>query len=172
LDRHRPQAGQQDLRGWEWRYLWKNSDGDALFRLCQTNSLVCSLSVSHDGRWLAVGEAVDSRVSIWDLRSRRKIAQLPAGDAEVYLAFSPNASWLAYSSISGPPTNRLSRVQLWDATKQSILAEIPLGARCLGLVFAADGQTLVTATAEPDPRIALWKVPEGTPLRSFEKNVA
>ena len=149
----------------------EESEGDALFRLCQTNSLICSLSASHDGRWLAVGEAVESGVSIWDLRSRREVAQLPAGDAEVYVAFSPNASLLAYSSISGPPTNRLAKVQLWDAKEQSNVAEIPLGARCLGLVFAADGQTLVTATAEPDPRIALWKVPDGAPLASFKKNV-
>ena len=119
-----------------------------------------------------MGEAIESGVSIWDLRLRRKVAHLPAGDAEVYVAFSPNAPWLAYSSISGPPTNRLAKVQLWDAKEQSIVAEIPLVARCLGLVFAADGQTLVTATAEPDPRIALWKVPEGVPLASFKKNVA
>jgi WD40 repeat protein len=89
----------------------------------------------------------------------------------VYLAFSTKASLLAYSSISGPPTNRLAKVQLWDATKESIKAEIALGARCIGLVFAADGETLVTATAEPDARIALWTVPEGAPLRSFKKNV-
>jgi serine/threonine protein kinase/WD40 repeat protein len=171
LDRHRPPTGQQDLRGWEWRYLWQNAQGDALFRLCQRNRRLWSLAASSDGRWLALGEANESGVSVWDLPSRREVAYLPAGDALTNVAFSPTEPLLAFSSISGPPANRLAKVQLWDATKQEIVVEIPLGARCLGLVFAADGQTLVTATGEPDPRIALWKVPEGAPLASFKKNV-
>jgi serine/threonine protein kinase/WD40 repeat protein len=171
LNSHRPQAGQEDLRGWEWRYLWQYAQGNASHRLCQSSSLVCSLSVSHDGKWLAVGEANKSGVSVWDLGSRREVAHWPAGDAEVLAAFSPTSPLLAFSSLSGPPANRLAKVQLWDANKREIVGEIPLGARCRALVFAADGQTLVTATEAPDPRIALWKVPEGAPLASFEKNV-
>ncbi len=34
LNRQRPQSGQQDLRGWEWRYLWQQCRSDALFTLC------------------------------------------------------------------------------------------------------------------------------------------
>ena len=33
LDRHRPEAGQEDLRGWEWRHLWGRCQSDAMFRL-------------------------------------------------------------------------------------------------------------------------------------------
>ena len=29
LNRQRPQPGQKDLRGWEWRYLWQQTRSDA-----------------------------------------------------------------------------------------------------------------------------------------------
>ena len=172
LNRHLPQAGQQDLRGWEWRYLWQNAQGDASFRLCQTNGLVCSLSASHDGRWLAVGEAFESGVSVWDLRSRREVARFAGRRCRsVCGVFSelppcwPTRPFPALRPTGGPRCN--CGIQRSRASSP----RSHWAARCLGLVFAADGQTLVTATAEPDPRIALWKVPAGAPLASFEKNV-
>jgi hypothetical protein len=33
LDRHRPQPGEEDLRGWEWRYLWQLTRSNALATL-------------------------------------------------------------------------------------------------------------------------------------------
>jgi len=33
LDRHRPQPGEEDLRGWEWRYLWQLTRSSALVTL-------------------------------------------------------------------------------------------------------------------------------------------
>jgi serine/threonine protein kinase/WD40 repeat protein len=172
LASHRPQPGQADLRGWEWRYLWQQTQGDVQFQLCRRNSLLFSLTASFDGRLVALGEAIEGRVSVWDLRSRREVAHLPAGDSEVYVAFSPTAPLLAFSSISGPPTERLAKVQLWDSENQRLVGEILLGARCLGLAFSADGHLLATATAEPEQQIALWQVPGGNKLASFNKPVA
>jgi hypothetical protein len=76
LDRHRPQPGQKDLRGLEWRYLWDQSRSDAEFDLCQRSSDIHSLAASHDGRWLAVGETHRGGVEIWDLPTRRVLARL------------------------------------------------------------------------------------------------
>src|SRR5262249_5064101 len=33
LERHRPQPGEEDLRGWEWRYLWQLTRSGALTTL-------------------------------------------------------------------------------------------------------------------------------------------
>ena len=49
LNRQRPQPGQKDLRGWEWRYLWQQTRSDALFTLCRIDSEIQSLAVSPDG---------------------------------------------------------------------------------------------------------------------------
>ena len=55
LNRQRPQPGQKDLRGWEWRYLWQQTRSDALFTLGQESSEIFSLAVSPDGSLLAAG---------------------------------------------------------------------------------------------------------------------
>ena len=85
LNRHRPAGESQfsnsksqipaDLRGWEWRYLWQQCQSDALFTLCQLSNEVSALSVSHDGKWVAVGEDGDHGASLWDLRARQEIAR-------------------------------------------------------------------------------------------------
>jgi cell division protein FtsL len=54
LNRQRPQPGQKDLRGWEWRYLWAQTHSDALATLCQKSEIE-SLAASANGDWLAIG---------------------------------------------------------------------------------------------------------------------
>ena len=54
LNRQRPQAGQTDLRDWEWRYLWTQARADEheVF-LPSSDSQFERLSFSGDGRLLA-----------------------------------------------------------------------------------------------------------------------
>ena len=69
LDRHRPSsaAGQTDLRGWEWRYLWQQARSDATANLLRRENQIVSLSSSPDGRWLATGVAHEGGVVLIDL---------------------------------------------------------------------------------------------------------
>ena len=85
-----------DLRGWEWRYLWQQCQSDALFTLCKLPNEISALSVSHDAKWVAVGEYGDRGISIWDLRARQEIARFQAGEASERFAFSPAAPLLAF----------------------------------------------------------------------------
>ena len=55
LDRHRPQPGEEDLRGWEWRYLWQLTRSSALVTLTNRPTRGFSVSFSPDGTRLAVG---------------------------------------------------------------------------------------------------------------------
>ena len=169
LDRQRPQPGQRDLRGWEWRYLWQQCQSDALFTLCQKSNAIFSLALSADGKWLAIGEAEEGRLSIWDLEKKEEITRFPEHVGPVFAAFSPRERLLAFSS-GMPRLNEQNRVRLWNGDTQRIVAELPLENACRGLAFAGDGQTLATLTAgilstgrEGD--LMLWKVPEGTPVR-------
>jgi eukaryotic-like serine/threonine-protein kinase len=110
LQRYRPieRAGngvavdQLDLRGWEWRYLWRQARSDALFTLCQLTNEVFAIEVSHDGRWAALGERGNGGLSIWDLRARQELARFPAVEGRDSFAFSPVAPLLAFSSFASP----------------------------------------------------------------------
>jgi eukaryotic-like serine/threonine-protein kinase len=165
LNRHRPRAGQTDLRGWEWRYLWERCRGDALFTLCQQSNSVFSLAASADGKWLAVGELDSGVLSIWDLQTRQKVAALVTYDAFVRAAFSPTAPLLAFSGTTKVSlTNQQHVVRLWDGATRTVVAEFPLEGPCAGLVFSGDGRTLVTCTRSAEPggrgQITLWQVSE------------
>jgi eukaryotic-like serine/threonine-protein kinase len=110
LQRYRPMepaandlaADPLDLRGWEWRYLWRQARSDALFTLCRLTNEVFAIQVSHDGRWAALGERGNGGLSIWDLRARLELARFPAVEGRDTFAFSPVAPLLAFSSFAVP----------------------------------------------------------------------
>ena len=108
LDRYRPEAGKEDLRGWEWRYLWGLCQSDAMFQLCRLpeSRAVISTAIRPGGNWVAIGGDPGSGVEVWDLSARRRIAQLASGEQFAHVAFSPDGTRLAFS------TNQWLRV--WD----------------------------------------------------------
>jgi WD40 repeat protein len=168
LNRHRPKEGQLDLRGWEWRYLWRQCQSEALYSFCVRSNPISSLSLSPDGQLLAIGERLDGALSIWNLELGVQTAQLAAGSNQVRAVFSPRSKLLAFScEMPFQRTNYQSAVRLWDAQTQMILAELPLDEKCMGLSFSEDGRTLVTSTASSWGEIALWAVPAGTKRASF-----
>jgi eukaryotic-like serine/threonine-protein kinase len=99
LDRHRPHPGEEDLRGWEWRYLWQLTRSAALVTLTNRPVRGFDVSFSPDGNRLAAGW-FDGRVELWDVPSRRVIRTLtevkPGRVARV--AFSPVGNLLAATS--------------------------------------------------------------------------
>jgi WD40 repeat protein/serine/threonine protein kinase len=171
LNRQRPQAGQKDLRGWEWRYLWAQTHSDALFILCQQPAEVNSLAVSPDGLSVAIGSYHKGGVSLWDLRTRQELIRLAKNEMFVRAAFSPTEPLLAFAgsdfSDSGQEQTTL---HIWNTSTRQMVAEMPLDADCMGLAFAKDGRTLVTSTGSLTPeghRITLWRMPDGTKLSSY-----
>ena len=168
LYRQCPGVNEPDLRGWEWRYLWQFCQSDALLQLCQKSNSIHSLSVSPDGEWLAIGEAEQGNLSIWDLRTRQEAKRLPAGDGAVRAVFSPRQPLLAFSSGTGfGTTNSQFAVHLWNASSASE-AQIPLDNSCLDLAFSGDGQTLVVLSqAGTQAQISLWRVRDQQRIASY-----
>ncbi|MHC1763949.1 MAG: protein kinase [Verrucomicrobiia bacterium] len=114
LDRHRPGPGEQDLRGWEWRYLWQLCQSEALAVLARRPASCCSLGFSADGTRLAAGYS-DGRVELWNLGTRRlEVLQLENGDTPARVAFAPEADFLAVSAEPG--TVKLHDLQNGRAT--------------------------------------------------------
>ncbi len=160
LNRQRPRPGQRDLRGWEWRYLRGQARSDASFTLCQQSNPICSLAVSPDGRWLAVGTWHREGLSVWDLVTRQELPRLAENEKNLRAAFSPTEPLLAFASGSSPAVlSGQATLHLWNTDTRQMVANFPLGDLCLGLAFSQDGRTLATYTTR---RITVWRVLDGT----------
>ncbi|MBX3732908.1 MAG: protein kinase [Verrucomicrobiae bacterium] len=96
LDRHRPEAGEVDLRGWEWRYLWQLTRNGSLTTLTNRPVRGFSLSFSSDGSGLVAGWS-DGRLELWNVVARSLVRVL-ADHQEAFFArgvFSPTQNRLA-----------------------------------------------------------------------------
>ena len=164
LNRQRPQPGQKDLRGWEWRYLWQQTRSDALFTLCQKSEIV-SLAASADGNWLAIGMVHRGGLSCMTCKPGRRWLISRPGKVMCAPPFPRrNPAGLRQCQRSGFGQKQ-DTLRLWNAATRQMVAEFPLDRECMGLAFAKDGRTLVTATGLG--HITLWRIPEGTKLASY-----
>jgi len=185
LNKHRPQSGEPDLRGFEWRYLWQLSQGDAHVALPRQHSPVQALAVSPHGELLAVG--LHERLNVWNLRTKSLITNLPRGAASaiflpdgktlITAGFPPalrvwdTTDWTKEKSMpgySGPIA--LSRdatclasmtrggVQLWDTTtwERTRLIRGASGP----VAFSPDGERIA---ADSDAGISVWPLKETGP---------
>jgi serine/threonine protein kinase/WD40 repeat protein len=147
LDRQRPQPGAEDLRHWEWRYLWQfcHGIGDAAAVLSENAS--STVVASQDGRWIVLGGNTVINVQT------RKRTQIPIGRLGLPAAFSPRDPVLA--AVAREPT---PRIVLWNVETDEKIAEIPLTTDCRRLAFSADGAAIVTSSGGRDGEITLWRV--------------
>src|SRR5205807_1636010 len=83
LDSQRPsQPGDEDLRGFEWRLLWRLCErGTSLFTFPEHVRWPTCVAFSPDSRILATGDA-ERTVKLWDITARRQIARLPGSGTE------------------------------------------------------------------------------------------
>lgn len=134
LDRHRPSLEKEDLRGWEWRYLWQFCQSDALYTLCHRPDEVALLVASPDARWLVVGEG-RGNLTLWNLETRAMESQLLAPPGLVRAAFSGDSRFLAYAE-----RDRVRVRALGDGAASRELA-CPGG--CAALKFDTEGRRLL-----------------------------
>jgi len=157
LDRHRPQPGEEDLRGWEWRYLWQQTRSRALVTLTNRPTRGSSVSFSRDGNRLAVGW-FDGHVDLWDVPGRRWIRALTDSEQaqEGRVAFAPVRNFLAATS----EPNSVTLYDL-DSGRESILWRAPDRGTwdVRDLAFSQDGSKMVIyAGSNPSLGDAVWVV--------------
>jgi WD40 repeat protein len=140
LDRHKPAPGEDDLRGWEWRYLWQLTRSSAL-TLTNRPTRGFSVGFSQDGTRLGIGW-YNGCVELWDVPRRQLIqtltdrTDLPAA----HVAFSPVRNLMA-------ATAEANTVRLYDlgSNKESILWRAPPEGQwqVTDLAFSPDGSRLM-----------------------------
>jgi WD40 repeat protein/tRNA A-37 threonylcarbamoyl transferase component Bud32 len=136
-----PSSGAEDLRGFEWRYLWQLCQGQESATLRGHNGIASCVAFSSNGSLLATA-GFDGMVKVWDWPTRNLITNLHGIDAAICrlaLSFSPDGRLLAAAG----GTNLI----VWDTTNWKPLARLqgdssPLGGSTYQVVFSPDGHNL------------------------------
>jgi WD40 repeat protein len=154
LERWRPRSGQEDLRGFEWRLLWRLCrESDARTTLHGSELPVTCVTFAPDGNTLASASA-DDVVKLWDVPTGRVLTTLKVRSKEaepgVSVAFSSAGTLLTMGASNGP-------VLLCDVAGRRVVAS--LAAHLAGseqMAFSPDGQIL--AALNLGGTITLWDV--------------
>jgi WD40 repeat protein len=156
LERHLPTEEREDLRGFEWYYLWRASHGEA--RALDTK-WIYALAYSPDGRYVATaGEGV----TLWDPATGAEVRTLVGPDVGVAsVAFSPDGTRLAATDAAGP-------TKVFDVETGRELATLAgrPGARVLSVAFSPDGRRV--ATGSFDRTATVWDAASGAALLVLE----
>jgi WD40 repeat protein len=143
LDRQRPASGEEDLRGFEWQYLWK---------CCQSNEIASfedqartSAAFSRDGRYFAL--AGDGGIIVRDVVSQLVVTELSESVRTV--AFSPTDDLMVCANQT---------VSVWDVKTWRKIRSLPESR--FPAVFSPDGR-LLASTAMEEHIVCLWEIPSG-----------
>jgi WD40 repeat protein len=130
-----PVAVHEDLRGWEWRYLWQRCRSDELFVLGQHANRIQALAFSPDGRLLVSGGS-DRQIRLWDLASRQPVATFQYADYITDVDFSPDGQLIACATEFAP-------VKVLNVPELNETSVLDHSARVI--TFSEGGQVLHTA---------------------------
>jgi eukaryotic-like serine/threonine-protein kinase len=165
LGHTRPVVGQEDLRGWEWRYLWGLTRGDDLGEVvARFNSGVFHLGFAGDDRHVTVGlmgiAAEEDGGFLFDLEGNRLTNR--RGFTQGILspsAYLPAKKWLATTVKSLWPTPPSAVAVLNAETLQEII-QLPTGNYIKTLSFSRDGQWLAAYSGQ----VRVWRTDDWRPI--------
>jgi WD40 repeat protein/serine/threonine protein kinase len=156
LARHLPQAGQEDLRGFEWRYLWRLCRDGSRLTLRGLADAITAIALSPDGRTLVT--CGDSRgLLIWDLPSQQYVRI--QGYLSRSAVFSPDGRTVAIAGY----TSRA--VHLWDVSSRCERATLPHETAVVAVALSPDGALLASSCT--DGTVRLWNVAQRRELTVF-----
>lgn len=136
LNKHTPQKGGPDFRGWEWRYLSECIRSDEVRFLGRHSNSVSVVAFSPDGQLLASG-GVDGVVRFWKTGSWESAGAWQVPGRVRTMAFSPDGKTLVTGTLN-------NQIIAWDRANQRGLFTNQWGFGNYGgiLKFGSNGQEL------------------------------
>jgi WD40 repeat protein/serine/threonine protein kinase len=150
LDRHLPQPGQRDLRGFEWYHLIRRLNGESL-TLPGHQDMIRSVAFAPDGKTLA-SASWDGTVKLWDMPAGKPRQTLGTQKGRVMaLCFSPDGKTLATAAWHEDWMHRPGEIHLYDMASGKEGAHvvpsdsvIPAGG-VTAMTFSPEGKLLAVA---------------------------
>lgn len=140
-----------DLRGWEWRHLWRETHSEELKWSRSLSNEILRVAFSSDGKKVVAPHL--RSVTIWDAQSGEMLDSVSQPTLITGMALSQDGL-LATGSSDG-------FVRLWNLGR---LNEPPLPLNHTNnvefLTFSADGKMLCTVCAD---RVRVWEIPAFKP---------
>ena len=167
LERHRPEPGELDLRGWEWRYLWSQARADEHEVLKNGSTRMGRISLSADGTLLAWDKysalEAGQPMIVMNRLTRRTVLELP----KCYRpAFAPGDARLAYAREGPEGTDELVVTDL--ATGITTLHGVLPTRFTKWIEFTPDGRSLLAIGAG---YVAAWNSRSGEKIWQRELTV-
>ncbi len=158
LDRYWPSGNAEDLRGFEWRYIWSATRGDQITTLRGHEGIIAAARFSPDGELMATA-GFDCQVLVRDAATKEVKRRLPVAVSELVwlklLSFSPDGRFLVIQGERG--------LGLWDPHRGRLEREFE-NAWC-PLAFSLDGRRLVAWSrggVGSNSRIRVWETADWT----------
>lgn len=155
-----PQPGEDDLRGFEWYYLWRLYHHNGEIHTLGHPREVWSIAFSPDGSKLAAADE-SGRVKLWDPVTGQELAVLSRHEQGILsVAWSPDGRTLATASSD-------TSAKLLDAATGRVLATLSGHTkRVSAAVFSPDGKHL--ATGSDDGTVKMWDAATGSELMTIQ----
>ncbi|MBM4068867.1 MAG: hypothetical protein FJ271_07965 [Planctomycetes bacterium] len=156
LRRWLPRKGQDDLRDWEWYYLWDLCQGRYSLRAYQGQAVAAIYRPGHT-QLISAGGPVGKpgEIRVWDADTGKPVRRWAAhANAITAIACSSDGKRLASASFD-------RTVHLWDPDTGIEIQKLGHRDNVRAIAFAPDGKRLASAGADkiirlwaPDPRQA------------------
>jgi WD40 repeat protein/predicted Ser/Thr protein kinase len=147
-----------DLRGWEWHYLWHISDQSRM-TLRGHEELVSSVAFSPDGKRIVSG-GYDNTLKVWDAESGGEVMTLRGHDnSGLSVAFSPDGKRI----VSGSDDKTL---KVWDAESGGEVMTLRGHQEGVqSVAFSPDGKRIVSGSN--DNTLKVWDAESGSEVMTL-----